>query len=309
MKKIYASTLSLIVMSTAQVIAADIVIPHTFTADTTAKASEVNENFTVLKDAVNSNKGQIAVVQTAAASNATAIQGNATAIEANVDSITQNSSDIVSIATNMGKVRTPAGYEVIYVGGNAWLDRNIGATAVASSWNDTTPEVLGDLFQWGRKADGHQLRSSTISTTCSIYDDTTNNDTFIQTTTETKNWRTINADCTGNPDRTYFWSATGSRLNGVCPAGWRVPAQEDFDALDLQSGEDAYNKIKLVAAGHRAYNDGSIGGVGTAGSYWTATTAFAADARSMAISGGGTAEFYWNRRAAGFSVRCMKELP
>ena len=280
----------------------NVTIPNNFVSGKTAKASEVNENFTVLKDAANSNQNQITSVQTIAVSNATTIQNNTAALAANTGRIDE-------VNAKIGKVRAPAGYEVIYAGGNAWLDRNVGATAAASSWSDTTPEVLGGLFQWGRKADGHQSRTSGTTSNCFINDDTTNNDKFITTTTETRNWRTTNTDCTGNPDRTYFWSATGSRLNGVCPAGWRVPTQEDFDALDLQSGEDAYNKIKLVAAGHRAYSDGDISSVGTSGSYWTATTAFAADARSIAISGGGTAQFYWNKRAAGFSVRCMKELP
>jgi uncharacterized protein (TIGR02145 family) len=225
-----------------------------------------------------------------------------------MDSIRQNSSNIVSMATNMGKVRVPAGYEVIYAGGNAWLDRNVGATAAATSWNDTTPEVLGGLFQWGRKADGHQMRTSDTTTTSSTKDDTTNNDKFILPMNSGTNWRTINGDGTGNADRTYFWSATGSRLNGVCPAGWRVPTKEDFDALSLLNGEDAYTKIKLVAGGYRKYSDGDIEGVGQYAKYWTVSTAFAEDSQNLQVVVD-SARFYWNKRANGFSVRCMKELP
>ena len=39
-----------------------------------------------------------------------------------------------------------------------WLDRNLGATQVATSFNDAAS--YGDLYQWGRSADGHQLRTS-----------------------------------------------------------------------------------------------------------------------------------------------------
>jgi hypothetical protein len=49
--------------------------------------------------------------------------------------------------------------------GEIWLDRNLGANQVATSITDTN--AYGDLYQWGRLADGHQLRSnpSTHSTT------------------------------------------------------------------------------------------------------------------------------------------------
>jgi uncharacterized protein (TIGR02145 family) len=42
--------------------------------------------------------------------------------------------------------------------GKTWMDRNLGASQVATSSTDTA--AYGDLFQWGRLADGHQCRSS-----------------------------------------------------------------------------------------------------------------------------------------------------
>ena len=44
--------------------------------------------------------------------------------------------------------------------GRVWLDRNIGATQVASSSTDSA--AYGDLFQWGRSADGHEKRDSLL---------------------------------------------------------------------------------------------------------------------------------------------------
>ena len=43
--------------------------------------------------------------------------------------------------------------------GRTWLDRNLGADRVATSAMDA--QSYGWYFQWGRKADGHQLPTST----------------------------------------------------------------------------------------------------------------------------------------------------
>lgn len=42
--------------------------------------------------------------------------------------------------------------------GKTWMDRNLGASRAATSPTDASS--FGDLYQWGRGADGHQLRSS-----------------------------------------------------------------------------------------------------------------------------------------------------
>jgi len=39
-----------------------------------------------------------------------------------------------------------------------WLDRNLGAKRIAQFKYDSL--AFGDLFQWGRLADGHQIRNS-----------------------------------------------------------------------------------------------------------------------------------------------------
>jgi len=38
--------------------------------------------------------------------------------------------------------------------GKIWMDRNLGASQVATSSTDAA--AYGDLYQWGRAADGHE---------------------------------------------------------------------------------------------------------------------------------------------------------
>jgi hypothetical protein len=42
--------------------------------------------------------------------------------------------------------------------GQIWMDRNLGASRVATSSTDS--EAYGDLYQWGRGTDGHEKRDS-----------------------------------------------------------------------------------------------------------------------------------------------------
>ena len=52
------------------------------------------------------------------------------------------------------------------VTGRTWMDKNLGASQVAISFDDVN--AFGDLYQWGRASDGHQLRNSTTTTVLSL---------------------------------------------------------------------------------------------------------------------------------------------
>ena len=47
--------------------------------------------------------------------------------------------------------------------GKIWMDRNLGASQVATSSTDAN--AYGDLYQWGRAADGHESRTSATTST------------------------------------------------------------------------------------------------------------------------------------------------
>ena len=58
--------------------------------------------------------------------------------------------------------------DVVSPTGRIWMDRNLGASRVATSSNDE--DAFGDLYQWGRYSDGHQCRNSSITSTLSSID-------------------------------------------------------------------------------------------------------------------------------------------
>ena len=86
MKPTHTILLGLVVASAA-LMAGSVTIPHSFTANTTAKASEVNENFSAVKTAVDGNANDIAT--------------NKSDISDNADDIATNKADITTNANNM----------------------------------------------------------------------------------------------------------------------------------------------------------------------------------------------------------------
>ena len=108
--------IGLLAFSVSNLVCADpAVIPHGFSADTPAKAEEVNANFSSLKSSIddndtriNANTGSISNVSATTTANASAITANSAALAANRQSIDQNAnaigantSDIAQNAANI----------------------------------------------------------------------------------------------------------------------------------------------------------------------------------------------------------------
>ena len=191
-------------------------------------------------------------------------------------------------------VVAPTGYEVIYVNGVAWLDRNLGATKACTTV-DGDATCHGDLYQWGRPADGHQVRTSGTQAgpTSGIQPGHGN---FLTVSASPYNWLSSN--------EIYLWSTPGSTNNGVCPAGWSVPTKQDFSALSLTNSGDAFTKLKLTESGYRSRIDGTLNSMGSRGYYWSATVDGENSAHLHIYSGG--TYFDGVHRAHGLSVRCLK---
>ncbi|KAA0437507.1 MAG: hypothetical protein FXV80_06475, partial [Candidatus Thioglobus sp.] len=72
--------------------------------------------------------------------------------------------DFTVTITDVEDIFTFNGFEyspITSITGRIWLDKNLGANRVATAIDDA--DSFGDYYQWGRPADGHQLRNAATS--------------------------------------------------------------------------------------------------------------------------------------------------
>jgi hypothetical protein len=182
-----------------------------------------------------------------------------------------------------------------------WLDRNLGASRVATSMDDR--DAFGDLYQWGRGTDGHEKRTSSTTPTLSR-SDTPGHGSFITTpsTSTTHDWRASQND-------NLWQGVTGT--NNPCPSGFRLPTasewQTEIDSWPSQDSTGAFNSpLRLVVGGYRQFKeDGTIDSAGSYGFYYSATVSgpFSRDV----LLNSDSAEVGISFRASGHSVRCIKD--
>ncbi len=220
--------------------------------------------------------------------------------------------------------------------GKTWLNNNLGADYAnvdsdaydPSQQAKTSTDYLayGSLFQWGRKADGHELMNRTGATTgtkkygiTSTKADEPSDSLFIKVISNHSDWRV-------NPDDTLW--ASESSANNVCPAGYRLPLNpngaDDAEhelAVELNSwnSKDANGSmssaLKLTLNGYDHYNTvKSVPKyVGIYGYYWSGSV-IPSDGNNSTVSYARDIYFgnYLNlldtsHRADSMSVRCIKD--
>jgi hypothetical protein len=178
--------------------------------------------------------------------------------------------------------------------GKVWMDRNLGATQVATSSTDANS--YGDLYQWGRLKDGHQCRTSS-TTTISSKDNLPMHGDFI---TGTSDWRSVQND--------NLWQGV-SGINNPCPSGYRLPTETEADAertsWSSNNPTGAFGSVcKFTLAGGRLWSNAAMSAVGVDGYYWTSTVS-GTDSR-MLYNHPTAALISTFNRGYGFSVRCIK---
>lgn len=202
--------------------------------------------------------------------------------------------------SNIRTESTP-NYGVITTGtGRTWLDRNLGASQVATSATDV--DAYGGLYQWGRNTDGHQLRSSpSVVGPVAAGSEGAN---FITTTSSPNDWLITQDD--------VRWNGSTKGAHDPCPAGFRIPTIDEW-ITEINSFTDGnttggFNVLKLTIGGYRQASSGNTTSVTALARYWSSSvsSAIPSFARDVQLWNSG-----WSvgntQRAQGNSVRCIKE--
>ena len=191
--------------------------------------------------------------------------------------------------------------EVTSATGRIWMDRNLGASQVATSITDNA--AYGDLYQWGRGTDGHQCRNSATTSTLSCSDQPVNGN-FILAPNSPNDWR--------NPQNTNLWQGVNG-INNPCPTGFRIPTEAEFTAeyLSWTIGQGPFNSpLKLTMGGGRTSSNGNFQAVDGNGYYWTSTidNSFGLNLpRYFGFYTTTTGSMNSSQQAFGLSVRCIKD--
>lgn len=193
--------------------------------------------------------------------------------------------------------------------GKIWMDRNLGASRVAES--STDPMAYGDLYQWGRAADGHQIihrfdgdgkTTSGTTTTLSSTDQPGHGD-FILAPNLPRDWR--------SPQNNDLWQGVDG-VNNPCPSGYRVPTRfewaAEINSWDTQNAAGAIDPpLKLPMAGFRNF-DGSLAFGGDRGYYSSSSVVGGTSSNVLVLEiTSGNARVLTSSRARAMSVRCIKD--
>src|SRR5690606_10736090 len=222
---------------------------------------------------------------------------------------------------DLGSVEfTYAGKTVTYTtvranDGNIWLQQNLGAKRVAQAIDDE--QGYGDLFQWGRWADGHQVRTPAPELMPASALGANNNPAgliALGISAYINEWwsggGTMDTWTAAKPE-----DVTATNGCDPCKAlgeGWSMPSESDWNNViqeeDITNAASAFeSNLKIPCGGWRETNNLSLSGVGTSSWYWTKDATPVAAANGVWITNLTVYTSYKDDRSYGTSIRCIKK--
>ena len=207
---------------------------------------------------------------------------------------------------------------VLGADGKIWLNNNLGANyanttkasfnPAAQASSSTNQNAYGSHYQWGRYSDGHELMNWT-SASAGTYVNASTSGTSSSTTPGSSNLHGSANWYTGsNPDS--LWQGVNG-TNNPCPIGYRLPTNAELTALVsaasiTTAANAASSTLRFSGAGFRYSVDGTLLSAGISdGAYWSSSVG--GTQASLRRFESGSTSTYNGKRAAGLSVRCIKD--
>ena len=191
---------------------------------------------------------------------------------------------------------------------------NLGVTGTQDPLSHQGGANNGAFYQWGRKTDGHEVRTS--STLAGPLAGAVAS-RFITNSSTPYDWI--------SPQNDNLWLDASKTANDPCPAGFRVPTQAQWGGLFRDgrtsgapgtatrntwtwtgNGFTVGANLYLPAAGYRDAYVADLGNVGTHGNYWSSTVS-GTRAYYLYIQNDYVFPGLSDNRGYGYSVRCISE--
>ncbi len=188
--------------------------------------------------------------------------------------------------------------------GEIWMDRNLGASQVATSSTDA--DSYGDMYQWGRFSDGHQCRTSgttsTNATTAVANQGNSWDGLFVIEPVSPNDWLSTQ-------DATLWQGVSGT--NNPCPDGYRLPTSTEWEAerqtWSSSNSAGAYaSLLKLPCTGRRHEDNAALQYAGSRAFYWSSTVA-GSGSRYLYLTSSSAITTQNTSRGRGCTVRCIKD--
>ncbi|MFV0312423.1 MAG: hypothetical protein ACK5KN_12365 [Dysgonomonas sp.] len=230
----------------------------------------------------------------------------------------------IEVAWGCG-AKTTSGAWLKFMCHNLGADENLDPFTWKSNGDNVGNDIKGDTYQWGRRKDGHQLRTSGTTTTLAT-SDVPGHSNFIVVNSAPYDWRSGARSVArwGNGTQGIVMPKAA---NDPCPTGWKVPSMAqwgsvsgiasgtEIDSNFTQNGCKISPSLYLPVTGSRLYN-GTLQMDGY-GHYWSSTISedqynrYGSSSYSMVFDTAFGARYFTVNSniepAYGHTVRCISE--